>query len=85
MSEIPDLKGRDRIDVLLNENEVAEILKVSVSTVRSWRFKKVGPIYVKLAAGTVRYTHSAISEYIAKNEVKMRFRRVSGIINLIKN
>ena len=35
---------------LLNEHQVAEMLGVSVSTVRRWRLLKRGPRYLKLGA-----------------------------------
>ena len=35
---------------LLNEHEVAEMLGVSVATVRRWRLLKQGPRYLKLGA-----------------------------------
>jgi predicted DNA-binding transcriptional regulator AlpA len=35
---------------LLNEHEVAEMLGVSVATVRRWRLLKDGPVYLKLGA-----------------------------------
>jgi len=35
---------------LLNEHEVAEMLDVSVATVRRWRLFKKGPRYLKLGA-----------------------------------
>jgi len=43
--------------VLLNEREVAQLLRVSVATIRRWRLLKRGPCYVK-AGASVRYrTH----------------------------
>jgi predicted DNA-binding transcriptional regulator AlpA len=35
---------------LLNEYQVAEMLGVSVATVRRWRLLKLGPRYLKLGA-----------------------------------
>ncbi len=33
---------------LLNENEVAKVLRVKPSTLQSWRHLKTGPIFLKI-------------------------------------
>jgi predicted DNA-binding transcriptional regulator AlpA len=48
---------------LLNDQEVAAILHVSVATVRRWRLLRRGPIYVKLGA-SVRYRQQDLRDYI---------------------
>lgn len=54
---------------LLKESVVAEILGVSMPTLRSWRCRGLGPPYIKLGAGSkspVRYSASDIEKYIAE-------------------
>ena len=58
MAEIPNLSIH-----LLNEYEVAEMLDVSVSTVRRWRLFKRGPRYLKLGA-LCRYRLEDISVWL---------------------
>jgi predicted DNA-binding transcriptional regulator AlpA len=48
---------------LLNEYAVAEILGVSVATVRRWRLLRQGPKYMKIGA-SVRYSPDSISKFI---------------------
>ena len=48
---------------LLNEYEVAEMLDVSISTVRRWRLFKRGPRYLKLGA-LCRYRLEDISAWL---------------------
>jgi predicted DNA-binding transcriptional regulator AlpA len=55
----------------ITEHQVAELLAVSVTTVRKWRLQRRGPVYVKVE-GSVRYCADDIAEYI-KN------RRVCGV------
>lgn len=47
----------NRVDkpVFLDETEVADLLRVSPSTLRRWRGKGEGPAFVKLPTGGVRY------------------------------
>jgi len=49
---------------LLNEFEVAQKLRVSVSTVRRWRHLKRGPRYLKLNA-TIRYKTEDVTAWIS--------------------
>ena len=54
----------NNFESLLNEHEVAQMLGVSVATVRRWRLFKAGPKYVKLGA-LVRYRVSDIERWLA--------------------
>lgn len=57
------------IDNLLNENQVAERLRISPATLRSWRARGIGPVYVKLGAGKkspVRYHHRDLEQFIVQ-------------------
>ena len=48
---------------LLNEFEIADMLRVSVSTVRRWRLLKKGPRYLK-AGASVRYRSEDIQAWL---------------------
>ena len=47
---------------LLKETQVAELLGVSVMTLRKWRSERRGPAYIKLGR-SVRYSPKEIIEY----------------------
>lgn len=51
------------IDKLMDQNEVAWTLGVSVKTLESWRWKKVGPKYIKVGR-LARYRMSDIVAYV---------------------
>jgi hypothetical protein len=48
---------------LLNENEVAEILKTAVRTLRNWRGLGKGPPYVKIGERIVRYPRRGVAKF----------------------
>jgi hypothetical protein len=48
---------------LLNEHEAADLLNLSVKTLRQWRLTGRGPGYVKLQAA-VRYSQSDLADFI---------------------
>lgn len=58
-------------DLLLPE-EVAEILRVPLSTLTYWRYRrrkdgsKQGPKWIKIEGGRVRYRRGAVRAYIAE-------------------
>ena len=56
--------------VLLNEIRVAEILGVSVSLIRQWRAKGVGPNFIKVNK-SVRYAPEDVSQFLDKNKRKL--------------
>lgn len=55
----------DQIDRLLNQDEVAEMLSVSVRTLEYWRSKGGGPGFVKVGK-LARYRTSVVRTYIEK-------------------
>jgi hypothetical protein len=55
------------IETLLNEHEVAELLKVSVSTIRRRRLFHQPPQWVKIGA-SVRYRPEAIKRLVESGE-----------------
>jgi hypothetical protein len=55
---------------LLNEHEAAAFLSVHVTTLRDWRFRKVGPGYVKYLNKAVRYRLEALATFVEQSRVK---------------
>jgi predicted DNA-binding transcriptional regulator AlpA len=51
------------IEKLLNEREVADLLNVSVATIRRWRLLSQGPKYRKIGAA-VRYRSGDIAAWV---------------------
>ena len=56
---------------LLNTDEVAEILKLSPATLRTWRWSGVGPRYFSLpgAKGSVRYRRHDLELWLNGNAI----------------
>ena len=48
----------------LTTKEIAELCRVSVRTVESWRRRKQGPEYTKLPTGQIRYPLSSVWAFI---------------------
>jgi predicted DNA-binding transcriptional regulator AlpA len=51
---------------LLNEHAVAELLGVSVATVRRWRLLSQGPKFIRVGAASVRYRPEDLAAYIER-------------------
>jgi predicted DNA-binding transcriptional regulator AlpA len=50
---------------MLNENQVAQQLGVSIATVRRWRAQNTGPIFRKLGGGAaVRYSSEDLERWV---------------------
>jgi hypothetical protein len=58
---------------LLTESAAAELLSVSVPTVRAWRVRNQGPAYVKLSprgdgsSGAIRYRRADLFAFVEAN------------------
>ncbi|MCX6608505.1 MAG: helix-turn-helix domain-containing protein [Acidobacteria bacterium] len=50
-------------DDILNQVEVAQMLKVSTMTVRRWRYARTGPAFFKLGK-LVRYRRAAVVNWV---------------------
>jgi predicted DNA-binding transcriptional regulator AlpA len=50
---------------LLTTSEVATWLQKPPMTLAIWRSKKIGPRFLKLENGSVRYERSAVDEWLA--------------------
>ncbi len=51
---------------LLDEHEVAHVLRLAVSTLRRWRWAGRGPAFHRIG-GRVRYSHHDLDEFIASS------------------
>lgn len=49
---------------LLDERQLAALLRVSVSTLRNWRVGRRGPPFVKLGLRAVRYRVADVERFI---------------------
>lgn len=52
-----------------DERAAAEFLGVTVFTMRDWRFRKVGPSYVKYLNKAIRYEHAALERFLEQSRV----------------
>jgi predicted DNA-binding transcriptional regulator AlpA len=52
------------IEALLNEHEVAELVGLSVASVRRWRILKTGPRFIKVSGSAVRYRPEDLKAYL---------------------
>lgn len=59
------------LGALLTENQVAEILGVSVATIRRRRLFRQPPAFVKIGA-SVRYTPQSVQLLISNSEQKVK-------------
>lgn len=53
----------------LNEQEAADFLDLSSTTLATWRSKGIGPPYVKMRTGTIRYEQSDLVVWMAAQKV----------------
>ncbi len=53
-------------DSLLNEDEAAKFLAVSVRTLQAWRTRGIGPPFVRLGR-SVRYVRQALLDWLSAN------------------
>jgi len=61
---------------LLTDTEVAELLGISVKTIQQWRWKGIGPTYVKVSTGWVRYRPADVATWLEENRYRNK-RRVA--------
>jgi excisionase family DNA binding protein len=50
----------------LSEKEAAAYLGISLSTIRRWRRRKIGPAFFQFG-GVLRYSREAVEQFITKN------------------
>jgi DNA-binding XRE family transcriptional regulator len=58
------VQGEERVVTLLDQDEVAEMLKVSPKTLEYWRYKKVGPKFIRVGKKLARYLVADVNEFI---------------------
>ncbi len=52
-----------QVERLMDQEEVAEVLKVSTKTLEYWRWKGIGPKYIKVGR-LARYLESDVQDFI---------------------
>lgn len=55
-------------NTLHDEREIAERLRISVSTLRNWRAAKRGPAFLKIGRRAVRYRWCDVEAFLAAGE-----------------
>lgn len=56
-------------DLMTPEVTARDELNVKEKTLANWRSARLGPPYVKLSGGIVRYSRSAVRKWLAANTV----------------
>jgi len=54
---------------IIDEKKLADNLGVSIRTIQAWRYKKIGPKFIKLSGRCVRYRSKDIEEYLQEREI----------------
>lgn len=54
---------------LLDEQELAALLRVSVTTIRQWRKNRTGPQYLKIGA-MIRYRPEAVEAWLDNRPIR---------------
>jgi hypothetical protein len=55
---------------MVNEHEAAEWLGLDVTTLRDWRFRRVGPAYVKFLNKAVRYPVDELVKFAERSMIQ---------------
>lgn len=58
------MNPNEKVPTLLSPEEVSMILQIKISTLSNWRSRKLGPPFIKLPSGSIRYELKALNEYI---------------------
>lgn len=64
MSQIDPALRQTHPGDLLNETEAAAFLGVKRPTMANWRWKKTGPIWVKIGSKLVRYRRADLLSFV---------------------
>lgn len=54
---------------LLRQEQVAELLQLSASTLEDWRWKREGPPFIRISRGCIRYEESDIMKWLETRRV----------------
>jgi predicted DNA-binding transcriptional regulator AlpA len=57
----------------IDEKEVSQIMGIAVQTLRNWRFKRVGPPYVKVSKA-VRYRVDEVIDFMERKKINVEGR-----------
>lgn len=55
---------------LLTTSQVALMLQLSGATLEDWRWKRMGPPFVRISRGCIRYDEDSVEEWIKKRMVQ---------------
>ena len=55
---------------LKGERDAARFLGVNVKTLRNWRWRGIGPVFVKFDSGGIRYSDEELIAYAARNSFR---------------
>ena len=58
------------MDQYVKEIEAARLMKLSVQTLRNWRFQKRGPSYIKIGNRSVRYSMQDIVYFMESQKIQ---------------
>ena len=59
-----------------NEKEISDYSGISVSALRAWRFRGVGPTYVKVSRRLIRYKITDFEDWMKERQVKLGKRQI---------
>lgn len=55
---------------LMTTAQAAQILKISPRTLEAWRLQGIGPNYIRISGRCIRYTNSALDEWLQAQTCK---------------
>ena len=55
---------------LLRQEQVAEMLQLSPSTLEDWRWKRLGPPFIRVSRGCIRYEEGDIKQWLETLRVR---------------
>jgi hypothetical protein len=53
------------VERLLTTRQVAAILNAKIETMKKWRQRRIGPLFLKLDSGAVHYRLEAVQKYLS--------------------
>jgi hypothetical protein len=59
-----------RKQVLMTSAQASEYLKIPVSTLVDWRYKRMGPPFIRISARHVRYDLELLTEWLQKKMIE---------------
>jgi len=72
-----EIRTEEQVEVLFNQKQVAEMLKVSTKTLEYYRWKGIGPHFVKVGRH-VRYRRSDLVAFI-EQKIKMLEQKITNL------